>query len=146
LYAPPVGFHFTVEVLGVSSRADDLRFVEVGGLGFEIATEEVLEGGVNDFVQKYPTRTKYSDLLLKRGLLTKSAVWDWIERCATGTRVEPKDVNVTLLNESHEPLMTWRITGAWPVKWSVSDLSATNNAFVVEALQLSYQTFSLDKS
>lgn len=146
MFTPPVGFHFTVEVLGVSARADDLRFVEVGGLGFEVATEEMPEGGENRFVQKYPARTKYSDLVLKRGLLVRSAVWTWVERCTTGVLIEPKDVNVTLLNEKHEPLMTWRFVNAWPVKWSVSDLSATNNAFVVETLQLSYQTFSIDKS
>jgi phage tail-like protein len=145
MFTPPVGFHFRVEVLGVSSRADDLRFTEVGGLAFELAMEEVPEGGENRYVQKYPARAKYADLVLKRGLLQDSAVWRWVERCSTSLQIEPKDVDVTLLNDSHEPLMTWHLVKAWPVKWSVSDLSATNNAFVVESLQLSYQTFTLDK-
>ncbi len=146
MFLPPLGFHFKVEVLGLSNRTDDLRFTEVSGLSFEVAAEEVPEGGENRFVQKYPGRTKYADLVLKRGLLKNSEVWNWLERSVDTLEIEPKDVDVTLLNEDHEPLMTWHLVMAWPVKWSVSDLNATNNAFLVESLQLSYQYFRFDKS
>ena len=146
MFLPPLGFHFKVEVLGLSNRSDDLRFTEVSGLSFEVAAEEVPEGGENRFVQKYPGRTKYADLVLKRGLLKNSEVWNWLERSVDTLEIEPKDVDVTLLNEDHEPLMTWHLVMAWPVKWSVSDLNATNNAFLVESLQLSYQYFRFDKS
>ncbi len=146
MFLPPLGFHFKVEVLGLPSLADDLRFTEVSGLSFEVAAEEVPEGGENRYVQKYPGRTKFADLVLKRGLLKNSEVWNWLERCVDTLQIEPKDVDVTLLNDAHEPLMTWHLTMAWPVKWSVTDLNATNNSFVVESLQLSYQRFRLDKS
>ena len=145
MFLPPLGFHFKVEVLGLPSVADDLRFTEVAGLSFEVAAEEVPEGGENRYVQKYPGRSKFADLVLKRGLLKSSEVWNWVERCVDTLQIEPKDVDVTLLNEAHEPLMTWHLVKAWPVKWSVSDLNATNNSFVVESLQLSYQRFRLDK-
>jgi phage tail-like protein len=146
MFTPPVGFHFRVEVLGLTPVADDLRFVEVGGLALEVATEEVPEGGENRFVQRYPGRAKYGDLVLKRGLLKDSEVWSWARLCIEDLDVSPKDVNVTLLNPEHEPLMTWHLVGAYPVKWSVSDLSATANAFVVETLTLAYRHFRLDKS
>jgi phage tail-like protein len=141
LYTPPPGFHFLVEVLGLPPDANDIRFVEVGGLGVEIATEDVPEGGENRFVQKYPVRARFGDLTLKRGLMTRSAVWQWIERAVDELLIEPKDVHVSLLNEAHVPLMAWHLEGAWPVKWSISDLNASNNAFVVESLQLSYRRF-----
>ena len=141
LYTPPPGFHFRVEVLGLPPDDNDIRFVEVGGLGAEIATEDVPEGGENRFVQKYPTRAKYPELVLKRGLLKSSAVWDWINKCIVDYRIEPKSVDIKLLNDAHEPLMTWHVVGAWPTKWSVADLNASNNAFVVESLQLSYRRF-----
>lgn len=146
MFLPPLGFHFKVEVLGLPSAADDVRFTEVAGLSFEVAAEEVPEGGENRYVQKYPGRTKFADLVLKRGLLKRSEVWNWVERCVDTLQIEPKDVDVTLLNEAHEPLMTWHLVKAWPVKWSVSDLNAANNSFVVESLQLSYQRFRLDKA
>lgn len=141
MFTPPVGFHFKVEVLGLTPVADDLRFTEVGGLALEVATEEVAEGGENRYVQRYPGRAKYGDLVLKRGLLKASKVWEWAQQCIEELDIEPHDVNVTLLNESHEPLMTWHVVGAFPVKWSISDLNATSNAFVVETLTLSYRHF-----
>ena len=86
------------------------------------------------------------DLVLKRGLLKTSEVWNWARQCIEDLDVQPRDVNVTLLNPDHEPLMTWHVIGAFPVKWSVSDLNATANAFVVETLTLAYRHFRLDKS
>jgi len=146
MFTPPLGFHFRVQVLGLPPLADDLRFTEVGGLGVEVATEEVAEGGENRYTQKYPGRAKYSDLVLKRGLLKQSAIWEWARSAIEDLIVVPMNVDVTLLNESHEPLMTWHVVNAYPVKWSVSDLSATSNSFVVESMQLAYQHFTLDKS
>ena len=147
MYTPPVGFHFKVEILGLDRAVDDdVRFSEVGGLGFEVATEEVPEGGENRFIQRYPLRAKYPDLVLKRGLLKSSAIWDWTRDCIENLDIKPKNVDVKLLNENHEPLITWHLVGAYPVKWAVTDLNATNNAIVVESLQLAYQYFTMDKS
>ena len=146
MFLPPLGFHFKVEVLGLPGLADDLRFTEVSGLSFEAAAEEVPEGGENRFVQKYPGRTKFTDVVLKRGLLKNSEVWNWVERCTDTLQIEPKDVDVTLLDESHEPLMTWHLVGAYPTKWAITDLSASSNTVVIESLQLFYQRFSVDRS
>lgn len=147
MYTPPVGFHFKVEILGLDRAVDDdVRFTDVGGLSFEVGTEEVPEGGENRYIQRYPVRPKYPDLVLKRGLLKGSAVWDWIRDSIEALDIRPKNVDVKLLNEKHEPLMTWHLVGAWPVKWAVSDLSASSNTIVVETLQLAYQYFTLDKS
>lgn len=145
-YYPPPGFHFKVEVLGLPPNDNDVRFTEVSGLSFELATEEVAEGGENRFIQKYPTRAKYPDLVLKRGLLVSSEVRKWIEQCIQDYRIEPKDVNVKLLNEEHQPLLTWNVVKAYPTKWAVSDLNASNNAVVIETLQLTYQYFTLSSS
>jgi phage tail-like protein len=146
-YYPPVGFHFRVEVLDLAPHKtieNDSRFTEVSGLSVEMATEEVAEGGENRFIQKYPTRTKYSELVLKRGLLTNSEVLKWIRDCIEDYNIQPKNVNVQLLNENHEPLVTWHLSKAYPTKWSVSDLNASNNAVVIETLQLFYQRFTFE--
>ena len=145
MYTPPVGFHFKVEVLGLTRAADDLRFTEVGGLALEIATEDMPEGGENRFVQRYPGVAKYGDLVLKRGLLKDSEVWNWARQCIEDLDVTPHDVDVTLLNPDHEPLMTWHVVGAFPVKWSIADLNAAANTFVVETLTLACKYFRLDK-
>jgi len=144
-YYPPVSFHFRVEVLGLSND-NDARFTEVGGLSLEVTTEEVAEGGENRFVQKYPGRVKYPELVLKRGLLTRSGIFDWIKDSIARDQIQPKNVDVMLLNENHEPLVTWHVVNAFPTKWAVSDLNAASNTVVVETLQFFYQYFTVDRS
>ena len=144
-YYPPVGFHFKVEIEGISSD-NDVRFTEVSGLSVEMATEELAEGGQNRFVQKYPVRAKYPELMLKRGLLVSSQAIDWIRECIEDYQITPRKIDVMLLNDEHQPLLTWHVVGAYPTKWAVSDLNATNNAVVIETLQLYYQYFTTDRS
>ena len=102
----------------------------------ELSTEEVAEGGENRFIQKFPARTKYPELVLKRGVLVKSEVTKWIRACIEDLDIQPKDIFVKLLNEEHQPLLTWQIVKAYPTKWAVSDLNSTSNTVAIESLQL----------
>lgn len=145
-FYPPVGFHFRVEVLGIDPDDNDVRFADVGGLTAEITTQEIAEGGQNRFLQKFPVRSKYPELVLKRGMFVNSKITDWIRSSIEDFVIEPHNIDVMLLNEEHEPLMTWHVINAYPTKWVVSDLSATNNAVVVETLQFFYQYFSVDSN
>jgi phage tail-like protein len=145
-YYPPVGFHFRVDVLGLPPNDNDIRFTEVSGLSVELALEEVAEGGENRFTQKYPTRSKYPELVLKRGMFVSSSALSWIRQCVEELRIEPKNLDVKLLNDDHQPLVTWHLVRAFPTKWAVSDLNATSNALVIETLQLFYQYFTVDRS
>jgi len=144
-YYPPVGFHFKVDVLGLAANANDVRFTDVNGLAMELGTEEVAEGGENRFIQKFPTRAKYPELVLKRGLLTDSEITKWIQQCIEDQNIDVKNVDIKLLNSEHQPLMTWHVYNAYPTKWLVSDFNATGNAVVVETLQFYYQYFRMDK-
>jgi phage tail-like protein len=146
IFYPPVGFHFRVEVLGIDPDDNDVRFADVGGLSAEMTTQEIAEGGQNRFLQKFPVRTKYPELVLKRGMFVSSKITDWIRKSIDDFVIEPHNIDVMLLNEKHEPLMTWHVINAYPTKWVVSDLSATNNAVVIETLQFFYQYFSVDNN
>lgn len=144
-YYPPVGFHFKIEILGFSDDSE-MRFSEASGLSVEVGTEEVAEGGENRFIQKYPTRTKFPELVLKRGLLVGSDVQTWISECIEDKSITLHDIDVKLLNDAHEPLMTWHLVNAYPTKWGVSDLNALNSALVIENLQFYYQYFTIGGS
>ena len=143
VYRPPVGFHFRVEfsLSGMTDR--DNRFQEVSGLSAELGSEELQEGGENRFVHRLPTLPKYGNLTLKRGLLTDSGLVQWCRDAIENFSFAPTTVNVTLLNEKHDPLgPTYSFVRAWPVKWAVSDFKAQENGLVVETLELSYQYFT----
>ena len=68
-YYPPWGFYYKVE-FGISEDRNDARFQTVSGLSVEYDYESFKEGGENRFKHKLPVRTKYADLVLKRGMLT----------------------------------------------------------------------------
>ena len=131
--------------MDLSPNDNDVRFTEVSGLSVEMVTEEIPEGGENRFVQKYPVRAKYPELVLKRGLLLNSEVVNWIRKCIEEFSIQPKNINISLLNEEHQPLMTWHVVNAYPTKWAVSDLKASDNVVVVESMQLFYQYFTVNK-
>lgn len=145
VYYPPVAFHFRVEIGLTGLPENDSRFKEVSGLSRELGVEQVAEGGENRFEHRLPSRGKFGNLVLKRGLLTDSGVIDWVVDAVENFIFEPADVLVSLLNEEHEPLAAWSFTGAWPVKWSVSDLKSTENNVVVETLEFAYRYFTKTK-
>ncbi len=142
-YYPPVGFHFKVEFQGIGND-NDIRFQSVGGLNVEYDTESIKEGGENRHEHKLPTRTKYSDLSLKRGMLTDSAVINWVKKALFDREFQPAQVIITLMNADHEPLKSWKVNNAWPRKWNVSDLNANENTIVVETLDLCYSFFTIE--
>ncbi|MBA4408109.1 MAG: glycerol acyltransferase [Odoribacter sp.] len=135
---PPLGFHFLVEF---GNQKDEYQFQSVSGLSFNLGTEDITEGGENRFVHKLPGRPRYPNLVLKRGLLANSALIDWCKEGSEGFNFSPTDVIIKLLNEDHEPLMTWNVIHAWPVKWSVTDFNAEESKIVIESLELSYSYF-----
>ncbi len=136
----PVVFHFKVE-FGTDSPDQDVRFQEVTGLQAEVSTEELREGGLNEYAHRLPTGAKYANLVLKRGFVNSSKVAKWFRKAVESFEFETKDVTVTLLNEEHEPLAAWSFLRAYPVKWSVSDFKAQDNALAVESMELAYRSF-----
>ncbi len=142
VYYPPTGFHFSIDFELDEQKDGDQRFQEVGGISRELQTEELREGGENRFTYHLPEKMKYPNLVLKRGLLTDSGVIGWIRDALENFRIQPANLYVTLLNEEHQPLAKWYIISAYPVKWSISNLKADENALVVETLELKYQKFN----
>lgn len=142
-YYPPVGFHFKVEFPAFGNN-NDSRFQSVSGLNLEFDVETVKEGGENRFEHKLPGRAKYPDLSLKRGMLTNSKVIQWMLDALKNRDIKPTDITISLLNEFHLPLMTWKVHNAWPRKWSVSDFNASENSIVVETIDISYSFFDIE--
>lgn len=141
-YYPPWGFYYKVE-FDVSREKNDVRFQSVSGLSVEYDTEEYKEGGENRFTHKLPVRTKYSDMVLKRGMVTASSLISWFLAAFRERVFTPSNATVILMNEKSEPLRTWNVAHAVPKKWTVSDLNANENALVIETLELTYQYFTV---
>ena len=145
-YYPPWGFYYKVEfTLGGPLPADDARFQTVSGLSVEYDYESFKEGGENRFEHKLPVRTKYADMVLKRGMLTGSSVIKWFLAAFRDRDFSPADVNVILMNEAGQPLRTWNVAHAIPKKWLVSDFNANESSIVIETMELTYRYFSIQE-
>lgn len=141
---PPVGFHFRVVFSGIGDSDVDSRFQSVSGLSMELETETVKEGGENRYEHVLPVRSKFPLLVLKRGLVSNSDLLKkWCNDAFQSLIIKPVDITVSLLNEEHEPLMTWNIKHAWPRKWSLSDLDAEKSELAIESFELQYHYFTL---
>ena len=142
VYVPPVAFSFRVDIDGAEG---DTSFQEVLGLQVEIDTEDVVEGGQNRYVHKLPVRTKYSNLVLKRGVVTQgSAFGKWVTQAMSRGLVRQSDAKtivVKLLDEKQEPLIVWKIFGAYPLRWEHSGLNSMGNDVLTETIELTYQFF-----
>jgi phage tail-like protein len=141
VYDIPRVYHFEVAFGVAGVNGNDIRFQEVSGLSAEMNIEEVQEGGENRFTHRLPARAKYSNLVLKRGMLTDSGLIKWFTDAIENFEFTPATVMVKLLDQDHQPIATWNFQQAWPVKWIISDLKAMENAIVVETIELAYQYF-----
>ena len=141
-YTPPTGFHFSVNFGEVSTMQNDTLFQSVSGLNIEMETENYKEGGENRFDHVLPVRTRYSNLVLNRGMLVDSKVIEWCLKTFETLTIKPANIVISLLNEKHEPLVTWNIVNAWPVKWSVNGMNAEESRLFIETLELRYQYFT----
>ena len=142
-YHPPVGFHFKVTFESVSTKKSDNSFQSVSGLSVDLETEEIAEGGENRFKHKIPVRSKFPNLVLKRGMLVNSEVIKWCKKALENFEIEPLNITVMLLDEKHKALQTWNIVNAYPVKWSVGDFNAEESKLVIETLELTYNYFKV---
>jgi phage tail-like protein len=139
-YYPPVAFHFSVSIKK-GDQSIDSSWQEVSGLSAEVVTEDLVEGGQNLFVYKLAVGTRYPALVLKRGapINRGSPLIAWINDAVVNFKFDLCSILVTLLNENHQPLMTWNFDKAYPVKWNFSDLKSTDSAVVIESIEFVHQ-------
>jgi phage tail-like protein len=148
---PPLGYYFSVEILGTQTSNIEAGFQEAKGLSAEMETETINEGGESRFAHKVPKAVKYpSNLELKRGLIVSSSLFgDWcLDHLARGlnSKIVTQDLIVHLLDLSTaggKPILSWAIARAYPVKWDIGQLDARKSEIVVESLSITYAYFTV---
>jgi phage tail-like protein len=127
----PVGeLRFKLELPGV----DLGRFRECTGLAAEIEVKDYNEGGVNDRVHKLPTRMKYPNLVLKRGVTYEDALLKWLWK--TQRQTQRIAVTVSLMGADGKPVRSWVFNDAFPIKWTGPNMNASSNQIATEQLEI----------
>ena len=141
-----LGFYFKLYFEEIDSPdSESATFQEVSGISIKLDVEEVVEGGENRFTHRIPTHISNNDLVLKRGLTVKnSKLSNWIEKTMTdglNSSIQPKDINVQLLDLEGNALSTWSFINAYPTKWKPSELNTRTNEIIIEHLAFQYSYF-----
>lgn len=139
---PPSSFYFRV-VFERSSGISDVSFQEVSGIGSDIDIEPFVEGGENRYVHQLPKGVKHPKLVAKRGVAKKnSGLVEWCRSVLEQFEmpIQPKALQVRLLNGSGDPIRSWAISGAYPVKWEIGTMNSTKNDVLIETIEFSYAT------
>ena len=128
----------------VSFGGDPTTFQEVILPESEIEVIEYRDGSdILSGVRKMPGRTKYSNLILKRGLIKSPELYEWFKQTKQGS-LERKDITISILNEEREPFATWKLMNCWPTKYSGSTLNAKGNEVVIETLEIAIEDVDLE--
>lgn len=132
-------FHFQVEWGGTR-----IGFTEVSGLDVETEVIEYRDGANREYSKlKMPGMQKFANVTMKRGVFrSDNEFYDWWNTVALNT-IERRDVTVSLLNETHEPVMVWKIKNAWPTKIASTDLKADGNETSIETVEVAHDGLSI---
>ena len=127
--------HFRVEWGGTN-----VGFMEVSGLSIELDVVSYRDGSSPENSERLmPGLKKYSPIILKRGIVkSDDDFYKWINT-AQFNNVERRDVTISLLNESHEPVVIWKVKNAFPFKLEYSPLNAQGSEVVIESLTLAHE-------
>ena len=135
-------FHFQVNWGGTK-----IGFSEVSGLDIESEIIEYRQGASPDFSKiKMPGMMKYSNITLKKGMFKgDNEYYEWLQTIQLNT-VERRDLTISLLNDAHEPVVTWKVQNAFPVKISGTDLKADGNEVAIETLEIAHEGLTIANS
>ena len=124
------GFRFIVEVDGLSSGV----FTECTLPVVEWEIEEIKEGGLNVYTHQLPGRRKGARITLKNGVGSSKLV-DWYLKMMT-EEFKRREVTIVMKDSMLDPVMTWKIEAAYPIKWTGPALKASENSIAIQTLEL----------
>jgi phage tail-like protein len=127
----------------VQIDSDTVAFSEVSGLdiGYETTTykESRTEGKIpGPRVMHMPAQGTAANLTLKKGVVRGGSVatlYGWIKEIQIN-QVEKKDITIQLCDENGDPVISWKVTNAFPTKLEAPSFDANSNDVAVESMEL----------
>jgi phage tail-like protein len=129
--APPLPAYSFLATVGGQSAG----FSEVSGLAIELDTVTYSHGlshWEGERLLTYPS-TKHRQLSLKRGVVAgDGSFFDWL----VGADAEARPMDLSLVDSSGAPKVTWRIKEAIPIRLTGPALNASSNEVAIDTLDV----------
>lgn len=139
-YPLPV-YHYHVSIDGM----DSLAFSEVSGLNIEREVITYKDGlSCTEGAKYIPGQASAVKLTLKKGI-TKgdNQLYNWISSTKISV-IDKKDITISLLDEEKSPVVTWKVSNAFPTKLEAPSFNATSNEVAIESLELTANDLTVE--
>jgi phage tail-like protein len=137
---PVPAFKFWVEMQSIVVA----EFKECSGLRLERKVEEIEEGGVNDHWHILPGRNKYSNIVLKYGVMHSNELWNWFQEGLYDGKVKRVTFTILLRNVKGDVVKRWNVKEGFPVKWEGPSLNVEGSQVAIETLEIAHHGLTLD--
>jgi phage tail-like protein len=138
-------FNFRVSWDGLNERSVEAGFQEVSGLGLEMTIAEYRAGNYAENAPlKVNTTYKVPDVTLKRGVIGKLDLYEWLDAVREGTQGQLKTVTIKLMTEDRSTeAMQWKLIGARPMKYTGPSLNGKGTDLAIEELVLAAERIEM---
>jgi phage tail-like protein len=94
---------------------------------------------------KLPGLARYDNVILRRGIIGSLNLYEWINQVRNGDANAARTVTIALLSEDLTAVVfTWKLSRAWPIKYSFGDLNAKGTDVAIEELVLAYERLEIE--
>lgn len=138
-WTPPVSFYFRVDFQRGKEHIK-ASFMEVSGLEMQLIVEDMTDD--NNTRTKMPKALSHGCITFKRPIAPLSEPFTkWMNDCfgymeSKDRKIETYDMVIKLLNEQGKPLAGWLGRHAYPIKWSLGSLDATQSGLSNETITM----------
>ena len=133
---PVSEYHFSVEISGIGK----ISCKEVSGLDIEFDAIEYRSGDMPGFTKiKMPGLRKSGDVTIKKAVFKDDkGLMDWLDTVKKNT-VKRTDATVKLLDEEGFPVQSWKLTNAWPKKYTAGGSRTGDTGISMETIVLAHE-------
>ncbi len=118
-----------------------LSFARVKNIQRAVETEQLAEGGLNDFVHVLTKPgTQGGKLNMEKGVVADGAVIKTLRSLAPGTRINVP-VTITLCHRTDKewkPVRSWGFEDGMVTSWELSDLDGLGSEVAIERLEIAH--------
>ena len=131
------GSFFALEIDGLTIG----WFTGCSGLSMEFDVITFKEGNGSAIVErKRPGKSKYSEVVLKRGFTQDRALYDWFDEVVAADSPTPyKTGAVVIYDRTQQEVARYSLEQCWPSRMSASDLQAGSDEVMVEELTIQHE-------
>ncbi len=124
---------FRIEIEGVAQGA----FSACDGLEAKVDVVEFADGS-NPTARKRPGRARFTNIVLRRGVVNNTDLWQWFKAVMDG-QVERRAGSIIVLNDIGEEVYRYNFFEGWPCRWKSLSLNAEMPGTLVEELEIAVE-------